>query len=134
MAADAATIISELPPWLQVGANAALFVVTALGGIWALRRGHKVEAERDAEPFDAADLLESSPIKRFIASVETLADNAKLQTEAQSRISAAATALAKLVEEDFDERRVDREVERRLDRERRNRETRASPNFSQGAP
>lgn len=114
MAGEAATIAAELPPWLQWAAQAALFVVTAVGGVAAVVVGKRRAVEHESEPFDPEELLDSSPIKRLIAAFETMADNAKLQTEAVKTISAAATAMARTVEEDFDERRVLREVERRL--------------------
>lgn len=124
MAADAATIAAELPLWLQWSAQAALFVVTAVGGVAAIFVGKRKPAEPESEPFDPEELLDSSPIKRLIASFETMADNAKVQTEALKTMSAAAVALAKTVEDDFDERRVKREVSRLLDEERRAREGR----------
>lgn len=52
----------------------------------------------------------------FIAAT-SISENMRLQTEALKVSSAALGAIAKLVEEDFDERRVHREVGRRLDAE-----------------
>lgn len=106
-------LIASLPPWLQVGANVGLLAVLLVGGFFAIRKGHRDEDESDASGFDAAALLERSPIKAYLEAVQVMADHAKLQTEAAKTISAALVAIAKLVETDFDERRIQREVERR---------------------
>lgn len=126
MASDAiSTAVAELPEWLKWGANAGLFVALVFGSLWTARKVRHEEREHDSRPFDPAKLLEASPIRQVITATETIADNAKLQTEALKTISAAATAIARMVEEDFDERRVDREVERRLKEQRASREARA---------
>lgn len=117
MAPDPQAIVAALPPWLQFGANAALFVLTVGLGVLAVLKGRK---DAEAHPaLDPAELLASSPVKTVVEAIALIAENMRLQTEALKVTSAAATALAKLIEHDFDERRVHREVDRRLEEERR---------------
>lgn len=128
MASDAVTTVTavaaDLPEWLKWGANAGLFVALVLGSLWSVRKARHEEREHESEPFDPVKLLDASPVRQIIAAAETVADNAKLQTEALKTISAAAAAMAKTVEDDFDERRVQREVDRRLQEQRLLREAR----------
>lgn len=125
MPPEASAFLAGLPPWAQIGANVALFLLTIAAGVWGIRKGHKDEGEKESEPFHASDLLDSSPVKRMLETWETVADNARLQTEALKTISAAAVAMAKTIEADFDERRIQSEVKRRLDLEQRGRSERA---------
>lgn len=113
MGGNAAEIAAQLPPWLQTASAAALFVVAVMAGALGLLRGRAVGAG-EGEAHEVEDLLASAPVRRLLECAEAVSDNARLQTEALKTISAAATAMAKTVEDDFDERRVQREVDRRL--------------------
>lgn len=113
MPPDPAAIVKSLPDWLQVGANVILFLVAIGITVGAYFRGHAKGGEK-AEMLDAEAFLESDPVQGFLGSITAIAENMRLQTEAQKVASAALGAIAKLVEDDFDERRVHREVERRL--------------------
>ena len=125
MAGDASSLIAELPPWLQWGASASLFVVTTVAGLAAIRVGHKRGKAEDDDGFDADKLLDASPIRRFLEAVDTLADNAKIQTLALKTIAAAAAVQAKKLEPTFDEGHIERDTEMRLTHERILREARA---------
>lgn len=120
---EASALINNLPDWLKIGANAAVFVVGLAIAILAVRKGRSDEAEHEARDHEGAreahEALAAGPVREALTSLATLAENARLQTEAQKVTAAALTALAKLVEDDFDERRVDREVDRRLEIERK---------------
>lgn len=120
---DATALINTLPDWLKVGANAAVFVVGLAIAVLAVRKGRRDEDEHEGRDHEgvreAQEALAAGPIREALTSLSTLAENARLQTEAQKVAAAALTAMAKLVEDDFDERRVNREVDRRLDIERK---------------
>jgi hypothetical protein len=119
MPPDPAVVIKSLPDWLQVGANIILFLVAIGITVGAYFRGHAKGGEK-AEALDTDAFLESGPVRGFLEAVTAIAENMRLQTEALKVTSAALGAIAKLVEEDFDERRVHREVDRVLEeRERR---------------
>lgn len=125
MAYEAAEILTMLPEAVRPFAAGFLFVGTAVAGWVVVLWSKKKESEKPDEHFDAEDLLESSHIKAFLNNVQTLADNSRLQTEALKNISAAATAMGKTIEVDYDERRVNREVERRLAEEKMRRDMRS---------
>jgi hypothetical protein len=111
MSPDVTTAIAAMPPWLQGAASVAVFVLTVLIGLRAVRQGSKDAEEHHLDP---AELLASSPVKALVDAIVLISEHQRLQTEALKVTSAALTALAKLIEDDFDERRVHREVERRL--------------------
>ena len=113
-APSAASLVSELPDWLKWGANIALILFAMVAGPLVARAGRKSERERDSEPFDAEAFLDASPVRKLIAAAEVVADSVPLQTEALKTIAAAASAMARTVEQDWDERRIEREVKRRL--------------------
>lgn len=125
MANEAAEIVAMLPDNLKPIAASILFLGTAAAGWVAVLWAKKKESEKPEEHFDAEDILESSHIKNFLENVQTLADNARLQTEALKNISAASTIIGKTLEEDYDERRVEREVSRRLAEDRLRRDMRS---------
>lgn len=120
---EASALINNLPDWLKIGANAAVFVVGLAIAILAVRKGRSDDGEHEGREHEGAreahEALAAGPVREALTSLATLAENARLQTEAQKVTAAALTALAKLVEDDFDERRVDREVDRRLEIERK---------------
>lgn len=120
---DAPALVNNLPEWLKTGANVALFLISLATMGLAMRKGRSDEAEHEAREHEGAreahEALAAGPVREALTSLATLAENARLQTEAQKVTAAALTALAKLVEDDFDERRVDREVDRRLEIERK---------------
>ena len=122
---SAAALVAELPDWLKWGANLALILFAMVAGPLAVRAGRKGEQEHEAEVFDPADLLESSPIRRLVAAWETIADNARLQTEALKTISAIATLQAKALQSGFNEDDIHRDVHWRLTEARLARDDRA---------
>lgn len=120
---EASALIDNLPDWLKIGANAAVFVVGLAIAVMAVREVRSDDGEHEGRDHEGArephEALAAGPVREALTSLATLAENARLQTEAQKVSAAALTALAKLVEDDFDERRVDREVDRRLEIERK---------------
>ncbi|KAB1075345.1 hypothetical protein [Methylobacterium planeticum] len=79
------------------------------------------------DPADGENLLTAGPVRDLFEAIASIADNIRLQTDDLKTISAAMFAVAKVVEEDFDERPVERAVDRHLGEERRLREARAAP-------
>lgn len=116
MSAENASAFTDLPLWIQAALTIGAGIATAVGGVVFGKRGHRAVREHE----DIADeLLESSPIRKFLESVETVTANQKLQTEALRTIAVAVTAIAKILEDEFDEQRIDREIARRLGEQRK---------------
>ncbi len=120
MAADA-SVLTELPTWIQMAIGVGIAIATAASGLVVAKHNRKKAEDEDHESLDAEDFLKASPIQKFLDAINTmannsaaLAENSRLQTEALKTISATAIAIARTYEEDFDERRILREVERRL--------------------
>jgi hypothetical protein len=125
MPGEVPEIISGMGSWAIYLYNGLTVAGIAGFGLWQyVKARSKAEGERaeEHEHFDAEDLLETSPVKAFLANVNTLADAAKLQTEALRTISAALVTLAKIYEQDFDEMRIRIAVQERFDAEEARRE------------
>jgi hypothetical protein len=116
-------VIALLPDWLKGGASAGLFVISCviafLGWKASLNKGeHDHEAREHDDALEVREAMAAGPVRDALTYLATLAENARLQTEALKVMAAAGTALAKTVEADFSERRIKDEVDRRLAMER----------------
>ncbi len=118
-APEAVAAAAALPDWLKVGANVVLFLLSVTILVMGLRK----KDHEGGEHGDVGVLLEASPVVRLFTdissmttSLASIADNVRLQTDAQRVTSAAAAAIAKTVEDDFKEQRVRNAVEDELRR------------------
>lgn len=129
--ADVTELIPGLPPWAQLMGGALCSLGVGVYGMYQLVTAKRAEAKAieaavaPHETFDPDELLEAGPVVRFLANVDDLTANARLQTEALRNISAVFTLIGKRMEDGYSELMVFKAVHEALKEERTQRAPRA---------